>query len=282
MTTATIAPGPATQTRRKARGGRRLNRASGLGLGVAMLWFSLLVLIPLTAVVVTAAGGGWGSFWDAVTNAQTAASIRLTVGTALLVTVVNVFMGTLIAWVLVRDRFFGQRVLEVLIDVPFALPTIVAGLVLLSLYGHDSPLGVDIANTRRAVFLAFLFVTLPFVVRTVQPVLAELDREVEEAAASLGASRLTTFRRIILPSLTPAIAAGAALSFARGVSEYGSLVLLSGNLPMRTEVTSVRILSSIENDNLESAAAVAAILLLISFVVIVAVDLLQRWVVRRG
>lgn len=259
-----------------------LTRASGLGLGVAMLWFSLLVLIPLAAVVVTATDGGWGGFWRTITNEQTAAAIRLTVGTALLVTVVNVVMGTAIAWVLVRDRFFGQRVLEILIDIPFALPTIVAGLVLLSLYGPKSPLGINVANTRPAVFLAFLFVTLPFVVRTVQPVLAELDREAEEAAASLGASRFTVFRRIILPAITPAIAAGAALSFARGVSEYGSLVLLSGNLPHRTEVTSVRILSSIENDNLEGAAAVATVLLIISLIVIVTVDILQRRLVRRG
>lgn len=283
MTSAIVVPGRAAPPRRSARNGRRLTRTSGLGLGLAMLWFSLLVLIPLTAVIVTASGGGWVEFWRAVTNEQTAAAIQLTVGTAFLVTLVNIVMGTMIAWVLVRDeRFFGKRALEVLIDIPFALPTIVAGLVLLSLYGPDSPLGVNIANTRVAVFLAFLFVTLPFVVRTVQPVLVELDREAEEAAASLGASRFTVFRRIILPSLTPAIAAGAALSFARGVSEYGSLVLLSGNLPMRTEVTSVRILSSIENDNLESAAAVAAVLLAISFVVIVAVDVIQRRVVRRG
>lgn len=247
-----------------------------------MLWFSLLVLIPLAAVIVTASEGGWDAFWRAVTTEQTAASIRLTVVTALLVTLVNVVMGTIIAWVLVRDCFVGQRAIEILIDVPFALPTIVAGLVLLSLYGPSSPLGIDIANSRPAVFLAFLFVTLPFVVRTVQPVLAELDPEVEEAAASLGAGRFTTFRRIILPSLTPAIAAGAALSFARGVSEYGSLVLLSGNLPMRTEVTSVRILSSIENDNVHGAAAVATVLLAISFAVIVTVDLIQRRVVRRG
>ncbi|MFD0598980.1 sulfate ABC transporter permease subunit CysT [Catellatospora coxensis] len=265
------------------RSGRRpLTRASGLGFGVAMMWFSLLVLIPLAAVVVTASAGGWSAFWQAVTNEQTAAAIELTVGTAFAVTLVNIVMGTMIAWVLVRDRFFGKRALEILIDIPFALPTIVAGLVLLSLYGRTSPLGIDIANTRPAVFLAFLFVTLPFVVRTVQPVLAELERDVEEAAMSLGASRFTVFRRIILPSLTPAIAAGAALSFARGVSEYGSLVLLSGNLPMKTEVTSVRILSSIENDNLDSAAAVATILLAISFAVIVLLDVIQRRMVRRG
>lgn len=282
MTSATLDADRPVRAHRPVRVGQPLTRVSGLGLGVAMLWFSLLVLIPLVAVIVTASKGGWPAFWQSVTNEQTAASIRLTVLTALLVTAVNVVMGTAIAWVLVRDRFFGKRLLEVLIDVPFALPTIVAGLVLLSLYGPASPLGVDIANTRDAVFVAFLFVTLPFIVRTVQPVLAELDVEAEEAAASLGASRVTIFRRVILPSLTPAIAAGAALSFARGVSEYGSLVLLSGNLPMRTEVTSVRILSSIENDNLEGAAAVAAVLLVISLGVIVLLDVLQRRMVRRG
>ncbi|MGE3835913.1 MAG: sulfate ABC transporter permease subunit CysT, partial [Acidimicrobiia bacterium] len=259
-----------------------LTPVSGLGLGVAMIWFSLLVLVPLSAVVVKSTGAGWSGFWDTVTNDQTAAAIRLTVGFALLVTAVNVVMGTLIAWVLVRDQFFGKRFLEVLIDIPFALPTIVAGLVLLSLYGADSPLGVDIANQRSAVFVAFLFVTLPFVVRMVQPVLEELDRDVEEAAASLGASRFTTFRRIVLPSLTPAIAAGAALSFARAVSEYGSLVLLSGNLPFKTEVTSVRILSSIENDQLPQATAVATVLLAISLVVIVLVDVAQRRISGRG
>src|SRR6478609_264136 len=193
-----------------------LTRGSALGLGVAMIWFSLLVLIPLAAIVVTAGQDGWQGYVDTLKNPQTWAAIKLTVLQSLLVTLTNVVMGTLIAWVLVRDRFFGKRALEVLIDIPFALPTIVAGLVLLSLYGPRSPLGVNIANTEKAVFLALAFVTLPFVVRTVQPVLEELDLDVEEAAASLGASRLTTFRRIILPSLTPAITAGAALSFARG------------------------------------------------------------------
>ena len=268
--------------RRRHPGSGRLTRVSGLGLGVAMIWFSLLVLIPLAAVVVTASEGGWSAFWTAVTNEQTAAAIKLTVGTALAVTAVNIIMGTVIAWLLVRDSFWGKGILEVLIDLPFALPTIVAGLVLLSLYGPKSPVGVDIANTRWAVFVAFLFVTLPFIVRTVQPVLEELDPEVEEAAASLGASRLTTFRRIVLPALVPAIAAGAALSFARAVSEYGSLVLLSGNLPFKTEVTSVRVLSSIENNNTESAAAVATVLLVISFVVIVVLDVVQRKMTRRA
>lgn len=286
MTTAVVASQDAASGGRRARlrspaTAGRLSPASGLGLGVAMLWFSLLVLVPLAAVVATAAEGGWSAFWSSITTEQTAAAIRLTVGTSAAVTVVNVVMGTAIAWVLVRDRFPGTRLLEVLIDLPFALPTIVAGLVLLSLYGPNSPLGIDIANQRPAVFLAYLFVTLPFVVRTVQPVLAELDPEIEEAAASLGASRATIFRRIVLPSLTPAIAAGAAMSFARGVSEYGSLVLLSGNLPFETEVTSVRILSSIENDNVPSAASVATILLVIALAVIVLLDVLQRRAVRR-
>jgi sulfate transport system permease protein len=271
-----------TPRRERAEGTFRLTRASGASLGVAMLWFSLLVMIPLIAVIVTASENGWDRFWRSITNEQTAAAIRLTVGSALIVTLINVVMGTIIAWVLVRDEFFGKRALEVLIDIPFALPTIVAGLVLLSLYGPNSPLGIDVANKRPAVLLAFLFVTLPFVVRTVQPVLAELDREAEEAAASLGAGRFTIFRRVVLPALSPAIAAGAALSFARAVSEYGSLVLLSGNLPLKTEVTSVRILSSIENDNQPGAAAVATILLAISLIVIVAIDLLQRRIARRG
>jgi sulfate transport system permease protein len=267
--------------RRRGRAGS-LGAASGLGLGVAVTWFSLLVLLPLTAVVARTASGGWGPFWSTLSNDQTAAAIRLTVTQAFLVTLLNVFMGTLIAWVLVRDRFPGKRVVEVVIDIPFALPTVVAGLVLLSLYGPDSPVGIDVANTRRSVFLAFAFVTLPFVVRTVQPVLEVLEPEVEDAAASLGASRLTTFRRIILPSLVPAIAAGAALSFARAISEYGSLVLLSGNLASRTEVTSVRILTYIENGDLASASAVATILLAVALAVIVTLDLLQRRVARRG
>ena len=273
--------GGLTRQRRAPRPGA-LSIGSGLGLGVGMIWFSLLVLIPLSAVIVKAQSGGWDAYWHTITNAQTWAAIKLTVQQALLVTLVNIVMGTLIAWVLVRDRFFGKRALEVVIDVPFALPTIVAGLVLLSLYGPRSPIGINVANTEKAVFLALAFVTLPFVVRTVQPVLEELEFEVEEAAASLGASRLTTFRRVVLPSLVPAIGAGAALSFARAISEYGSLVLLSGNLAMRTEVTSVRILTYIENGNTAAAAAVASTLLVVALVVIVLVDIIQRRIARRG
>jgi len=270
----------------RAPSGRRrlttLTRGSGLGLGVAMLWFSLLVLIPLIAIVVQASAGGWTTYVAALTSPQTLASLRLTVGQAVLVTAVDVVMGTAIAWVLVRDSFVGKRVLEVVIDVPFALPTIVAGLVLLSLYGAGSPLGLQWANTPNAVTLAFLFVTLPFVVRTVEPVLMEIEPEVEEAAASLGAGRFTVFRRVILPSLAPAITSGAALAFARAISEYGSLVLLSGNLPYRTEVASVRILSFIEGDQLTEAAAVASLLLVVALVVIVGLEIVSRRVARHG
>lgn len=269
-------------SRGRIRARSTLTRGSALGLGVAVLWFSILVLVPLAAVVAVTANGGWEGVWSTLTNPQTLAALRLTIGQAFLVTALNIVMGTLIAWVLVRDSFPGKRIIDVTIDVPFALPTIVAGLVLLSLYGPQSPLGVNVANTRSAVFLAFAFVTLPFVVRSVQPVLEQLDRDAEEAARSLGASARVTFLRVILPALIPAIAAGAALSFARAVSEYGSLVLISGNLALRTEVTSVRILTYIENGDLASASVVATVLLIVSLAVIVSLDVLQRKLVRRA
>ncbi|HEX3297212.1 MAG TPA: sulfate ABC transporter permease subunit CysT [Nocardioides sp.] len=259
-----------------------LTPGASLGLGIAMIWFSLLVLIPLAAIVATAGGEGWHGYVDTLTNPQSWAAIKLTVGQSLLVTGINVVMGTLIAWVLVRDRFWGKRLLDLVIDIPFAMPTIVAGLVLLGLYGPRGPLGINVSNTPASVTLALAFVTLPFIVRTVQPVLAELDADVEEAAASLGARRLTTLRRIVLPSIIPAVAAGAALSFARAISEYGSLVLLSGMLPYRTEVVSVRVLSFIEGGDRTSAAALATIMLGVALFVIVALDVIQRRMARRG
>jgi len=282
MTTAVLGQ----DTRRVGRGrpGVRstLTPGAGLGLGVAMVWFSLLVLIPLAAVVVAAGADGLSGYIDVLKNPQSWAAIRLTVLSSLVVTLLNVVMGTLIAWVLVRDQFWGKRLLDIVIDVPFAMPTIVAGLVLLSLYGPSSPLGVNVANTRNSVLLALAFVTLPFIVRTVQPVLAELEGDVEEAAASLGAGRFTILRRVVLPSLVPAIAAGAALSFARAISEYGSLVLISGQLPYKTEVVSVRVLGFIEGGNRTQAAALATIMLGVALVAIVALDVLQRTVARRG
>jgi sulfate/thiosulfate transport system permease protein len=182
----------------------------------------------------------------------------------------------------VRDRFPGKRILDALIDLPFALPTIVAGLVLLTLYGPQSPVGLSLAYTRLGVLAALLFVTLPFVVRTVQPVLLEFDTQMEEAAQSLGASRFTTFRRIVLPNLIPAITAGTALSFARALSEFGSTVLISGNIPFQTQVASVHIYNQIQSDNPVGAAAVATVLLVVALVVLIALTVAQRWVVRRG
>jgi sulfate transport system permease protein len=258
-----------------------LTPASGLGLGVGMLWFSLLVLIPLSAIVVTASEGGWSTYHDTLTDTRTLDALKLTVGVSALVTLVNMVMGTLIAWVLVRDRFRGKRILDLVIDIPFAMPTIVAGLVLLALYGSTGPLGLGFENTRKAVFVAIAFVTLPFIVRTVQPVLEEMDTDVEDAAASLGATRFTTFRRIVFPTLAPAIFAGAALSFARGISEYGSLVLLSGNLPSQTEVTSYRMTSMLENGNRTGAAALATVMLVVALLAIVALDIIQRRLARR-
>ena len=278
------APSEGGRPRRNRRATPRntLTPAAGLGLGIAMLWFSLLVLVPLSAIIATAAAGGWENYINTLQDPQTWNALKLTVSQSLIVTLINVVMGTVIAWVLVRDRFVGKTVLNVIIDIPFALPTVVAGLVLLALYGPSSPIGVHWAYTERAVTLALAFVTLPFVVRTVQPVLEEIDSDVEEAAASLGAGRLTIFRRIILPSLLPAIAAGAALSFARAISEYGSLVLLSGNRPNETEVVSVRVLTFIENGSYASAAAVASVMLAVALFVIVVLDIVQRRVSRRG
>jgi sulfate/thiosulfate transport system permease protein len=262
---------------------RRLPSApTALGLGSAMIFLSLIVLIPLAAVLWKSAGHGAGFFWKSVTTPDAWAALKLTIAVSIIVALVNLVMGTLIAWVLVRDSFPGKAVLDTLIDLPFALPTIVAGLVLLELYGADSPLGVNLAYTRVGVAVALLFVTLPFVVRTVQPVLLELDQDMEQAAASLGAGNGTIFRRIILPNLLPAMISGTALAFTRSIAEFGSTVLISGNLPFKTQVAAVQIFGQIENDNTASAAAVSTVLLVVAFVVLVALDLVQRWGSRRG
>jgi len=258
------------------------DRGRNLALGLATLYLSIIVLIPLSAVVWKAREGGRGSFWDDVTTPEAWAALKLTLFSAVLVAVINVVMGTLIAWVLVRDHFHGKGVIDTMIDLPFALTTIVAGLVLLALYGSSSPIHLSLAYKPIGVLVALLFVTLPFVVRTVQPVLVELDHEAEQAAASLGAGNGTIFRRIVLPNLYPAIAAGAALSFARAISEFGSTVLISGNLPFKTQVASVYIFGQIQSDAPASAAAVSTVLLVVALVVLLAIDLLQRWAVKRG
>jgi sulfate/thiosulfate transport system permease protein len=240
---------------------------------VASLWLGVIVLLPLAAVVVRATET---DFWGAVTTKASLDALQLTLVSSCAVAAINVVFGTLTAWVLVRDDFPGKAAVNALIDLPFALPTIVAGLTLLALYGPNSPVGVNVAYTKVAVYLALLFVTLPFVVRAVQPVLLELDREMEEAATSLGASARTTFRRIVLPNLAPAILSGAALSFARAVGEFGSVVLISGNKPFDTQVSSVYIFSQVESDNIAGAAAVSVVLLGISVMVLLAIRLFGR------
>jgi sulfate/thiosulfate transport system permease protein len=250
---------------------------AALGGGIAMAYLSLVVLIPLAAVVDKSLEDGFNTFWTAVTNEQAQAALKLSLIASAVVAGINAVIGTLIAWVLVRDEFRGKSFVNSIIDLPFALPTIVAGLTLLALYGPRGPVGIDVAYTKVAVILALLFVTLPFVVRAVQPVLIELDKEMEEAAASLGASNLTVFRRVILPNLMPAILAGVALAFARSVGEFGSLVLITGNLPFDTEVASVFIFGQIESDRVIGAAAVSVVLLVISLVVLLGISLASRW-----
>ena len=249
----------------------------GLGRGMVTLYLSVIVLLPLAAVVDKSLEGGLGSFWDAVSGEQSVAALKLTVIASLIVVAINAVFGTIIAWVLVRDRFPGKGAVNAAIDLPFALPTIVAGLTLLTLYGNDSPIGLNVAFTRVGVVFALLFVTLPFVVRAVQPLLIELDREMEEAATSLGASGFTVFRRIIFPNLLPGLAAGVALAFARALGEFGSLVLISGNIPFKTEVSSVFIRSQVESGNTEGAAAVSVVLLVVSLLLLGVVTLAQRW-----
>jgi sulfate/thiosulfate transport system permease protein len=226
---------------------------------------SVIVLIPLAAVTVKAVSQSPGAFWTSVTNPLALKALGLTLGVSVVVAAVGSVMGTLVAWVLVRDDFPGKRILNALIDLPFALPTIVAGLTLLALYGPGSPFGIHLAFTRAAVLVALLFVTLPFVVRSVQPVLIEIDREVEEAAASLGASNGVTFRRIVLPALRPAILSGAALAFARSVGEIGSLILIAVNVPIASTV----IFADIENDAPQAAASLSLVLILLSLLVLV-------------
>ncbi len=233
-------------------------------MGLATLYLSVVVLIPLAAVAVKGVSAGPASFWASVTSPVALRALGVTLLVSLVVAGIGTVTGTLVAWVLVRDRFPGKRIINALIDLPFALPTIVAGLTLLALYGPNSPFGVHLAYTRVAVVLALLFVTLPFVVRSVQPVLIELDREVEDAAASLGASNATIFRRIVLPALRPSILSGAALAFARSVGEIGSLVLIAG----KVQIASIVIFADIESDAPQSAAALSIVLMLLSLVIL--------------
>lgn len=275
--TAAITPDPqVTRPELDGAAGRRAprgwaSRGSGttsFRVGVAMVWLSVIVLLPLAAIAWQAAGGGWRAFWLAVTSNAAVESFRVTLTISVGVTAVNVVFGLLIAWVLVRDDFVGKRLVDAIIDLPFALPTIVASLVMLALYGNNSPVGLHLQHTAWGVAVALAFVTLPFVVRAVQPVLLEIDRETEEAAASLGASGPKVFTSVVLPSLTPALLSGAGLAFSRAIGEFGSVVLIGGAVPGKTEVSSQWIRTLIENDDRTGAAAISIVLLAISFVVL--------------
>ena len=248
-----------------------------LSLGFVTSYLLVVVCLPIAALLWASAGD---RFWSVVSSPESVAALELTLGLAAAVALVNAVLGTVTAWVLVRDVFRGKAVVNALIDLPFSLPTIVAGLVLLALYGPNSPVGVNVAFTRTAIFLALLFVTLPFVVRTAQPVLHELDREMEDAARSLGAREGTVFRRIVLPAILPGILSGVALAFARAVGEIGAVVIISGNLQFKTEVASVFVFNHIQSGDRAGAAAVAVVLLTISFAVLLAVGGLRRLATR--
>jgi len=262
---------------RAPRAGIRLpGVGAGLGRGVVVIYLSIFVLLPLAALTDQSLSSGLGEFWHQVSSDQAVRSLRITVEASLLVVLINAIFGTIIAWLLVRDQFPGKAVVNAIIDLPFALPTIVASLILIQLWGNNSPVGVNISLTFWAIVVALMFVTLPFVVRAVQPLLIEMDREMEEAAASLGASGATIFRRIIFPNLLPGLAAGVALAFARALGEFGSVLLFAGGLP-DTQVSSVFIRTQVENGNNTGAAAVSMVLLLAALVMLILVGLVQRW-----
>lgn len=281
-------PAPAKRrSRRRVPAGQPLRGWSGSALGVSVLWLSVLVLLPLAAVVGKAFDSGWHGFTAAITAPDAASALKLTIGVSAAVAVVNAVMGVLIAWVLVRERFHGAGALEMVIDIPFALPTIVAGLVMFALYGPGSPIGLDLHGSRMGLFVTLLFVTLPFTVRTVQPVLLELDRDAELAAASLGAAPLMVFRRIVAPQIMPAVLSGATLAFARAIGEYGSLVFISSAIPGHDLVASALIYGKLQDADTplrstQQAGAIATVLLLASALVLVVLDLLQRRAARRG
>jgi len=272
---------PTVPASRRSTRHRASDRAeTALSLGLVTTFLTLMVVLPIAALIVSSSKDGWSGFWDAITQPQAVAALKLTLITSLAVSLVNAVLGTITAWVLIRDEFRGKAVMNAIIDLPFALPTIVAGLTLLALYGPRSPVGIDVAYTQASIVLAMMFVTLPFVVRTVQPVLQELDVEMEQAARSLGASNWMTFRRIVLPNILPGILSGVALAFAKAVGEFGSLVIITGNLPYKTEVASVYIFGRIESGDSVGAASVAVVLLAISFGLLLSIGVIRHFATR--
>lgn len=256
----------------------------GLTLGFALFYFSLIVLIPLSGLFVRTSTLSWEQFWDIVTNPRAMASYQLTFGASLVGALVNGIFGSIIAWVLVRYRFSGRSLVDALVDLPFALPTAVAGITLTAIYAPNGwigrylePLGIKVAFTPLGVLIALTFIGLPFVVRTVQPVLQDLDKEVEEAATTLGANRWQTFRAVIVPELWPALLTGIAMAFARAVGEYGSVIFIAGNMPLKSEITPLLIMTKLEQYDYSGATALGVVMLLVSFVLALAINLLQWW-----
>lgn len=260
----------------------------GLAMGFTLFYLALIVLIPLSATFVKTAGMRWGEFWETVTAPRVLASYRLSLGASLLAALINAFFGLLVAWVLTRYRFTGKRIVDALVDLPFALPTAVAGVALTSVYStngwigrHLEPMGVKVAFTPLGIVVALTFIGLPFVVRTVQPVLEDLDAELEEAAACLGANRRQTFRRVLFPPLVPALLTGFALAFARALGEYGSVIFIAGNMPMISEITPLLIITKLEQYDYAGATAIASVMLVASFLLLLAINALQWWSGRR-
>jgi len=259
----------------------------GLSLGITCTYLSLIVLLPLATIFTRTTELSWSEFWSTITNPRVLASYRVTFGASFVAAVVNTFFGLLVAWVLVRYRFPGQRLVDAMVDLPFALPTAVAGIALTTLYASNGwvgqylePLGLKVAYTSLGITVALIFIGLPFVVRTVQPVLDDLEVEVEEAAASLGARRWQTFTRVVFPTVGPALLTGFALAFARAIGEYGSVVFISGNMPMKTEIVPLLIITKLEQYDYAGATAVAVVMLVASFVLLLTINLLQ-WAARR-
>ena len=274
----------ATGPARRGRGAKRVLPGFGLTLGYTLFYLSIIVLIPLSALVFKTFELTWDQFWEAVSAPRVVASYKLTFGASFLAAVVNLVFGLLIAWVLVRYKFPGKKIVDALVDLPFALPTAVAGISLTALLAGNgwvgqylAPLGIQLAFNPNGIVIALIFIGLPFVVRTVQPVLEDSEKELEEAATSLGASRWQIFYKVILPSILPALMTGFAMAFARAVGEYGSVIFIAGNMPMISEITPLIIIGKLEQYDYAGATAVAVVMLAISFVLLLVINALQAW-----
>ncbi|RWC27273.1 MAG: sulfate ABC transporter permease subunit CysT [Mesorhizobium sp.] len=260
----------------------------GLTLGFSLAYLTLIILIPLSGLIWRSAALGWADFWAIATDRRTINALEISFGTAFIAAAVNVVFGTIVAWVLVRYNFPGRRIVDAMVDLPFALPTAVAGIALTTLYAPNgwlgsllAPLGIKVAYTPLGIVIALIFIGLPFVVRTVQPIMEEIDKEVEEVAATLGANRFQTIARVLLPGLAPSIVTGFALAFARGVGEYGSVIFIAGNLPYKSEIAPLLIVIRLEEYNYAAATAIAAIMLALSFVMLLVINLVQTWSRKR-